>query len=107
MALWPFVITLFGLVFFMSLGKAAVYRHIPVYYPKHVGSVGGLVGLIGGLGGLFLPIVFGALLDLTGFWTSVFALLVISVVMSMGWLHFSIHALARMAEGEALDRLLS
>src|SRR5690625_6254663 len=57
MALWPFVITLFGLVFFMSLGKAAVYRHIPVYYPKHVGSVGGLVGMIGGLGGFVLPIV--------------------------------------------------
>src|SRR5690625_7059132 len=73
MALWPFVITLFGLVFFMSLGKAAVYRHIPVYYPKHVGSVGGLVGMIGGLGGFFLPIVFGALLDLTGIWTSAFA----------------------------------
>src|SRR5690625_6972367 len=70
MALWPFVITLFGLGFFMSLGKAAVYRHIPVYYPKHVGSVGGLVGMIGGLGGVFLPIVFGALLDLTGIWRS-------------------------------------
>src|SRR5690625_3132891 len=52
MGLWPFVITMFALGFFMSLGKAAVYRHIPVYYPNHVGSVGGLVGMIGGLGGL-------------------------------------------------------
>jgi nitrate/nitrite transporter NarK len=30
--------------FFMSLGKAAVYKHIPVYYPNHVGAVGGVVG---------------------------------------------------------------
>lgn len=107
MALWPFVITLFGLGFFMSLGKAAVYRHIPVYYPKHVGSVGGLVGMIGGLGGFFLPIVFGALLDLTGIWTSAFALLLISVVVSLGWMHFSIRAMERKAEGKALDRLPS
>ena len=40
----------------MSLGKAAVYKHIPVYYPQHVGSVGGVVGMIGGLGGFVLPI---------------------------------------------------
>jgi NNP family nitrate/nitrite transporter-like MFS transporter len=52
--------------FFMSLGKAAVYKHIPVYYPDRVGAVGGVVGMIGGLGGFVLPILFGALLDLTG-----------------------------------------
>lgn len=36
---------------FMSLGKAAVFKHIPVYQPRHVGAVGGLMGMIGGLGG--------------------------------------------------------
>jgi nitrate/nitrite transporter NarK len=59
MGLVPFVVTVFILGFFMSLGKAAVYKHIPVYYPKHVGAVGGLVGMIGGLGGFVLPILFG------------------------------------------------
>ena len=44
-----------------GLGKAAVYKHIPVYYPNHVGAVGGLVGMIGGLGGFVLPIAFGVL----------------------------------------------
>ena len=60
MGLVPFVSTVFVLGFFMSLGKAAVFKHIPVYYPDHVGAVGGLVGMVGGLGGFVLPIVFGA-----------------------------------------------
>ena len=49
--------------FFMAIGMAAVYKHIPVYYPDHVGAVGGLVGAIGGLGGFFLPIAFGVMND--------------------------------------------
>ncbi|WP_287884546.1 MULTISPECIES: nitrate/nitrite transporter [Paracoccus] len=105
MGLWPFVVTLFALGFFMSLGKAAIFKHIPVYYPNHVGAVGGLVGMIGGLGGFILPIVFGALLDLTGIWTSSFALLFLVVVVSMAWMHLSIRAMERRAQGRALDRL--
>lgn len=105
MDLWPFVVTLFALGFFMSLGKAAVFKHIPVYYPKHVGAVGGLVGMIGGLGGFILPIVFGALLDLTGVYTSCFALLFVMVVISLVWMHLSIRAMERKAHGDALDRL--
>ncbi|WP_116653964.1 nitrate/nitrite transporter [Pelagibacterium sediminicola] len=105
MGLWPFVATLFGLGFFMSLGKAAVFRHIPIYYPKHVGSVGGLVGMIGGLGGFILPIVFGALLDVTGIWTSAFVLLLAIVAVSLGWMHLSIRVMERQAQGAALDRL--
>ncbi|HTN62821.1 MAG TPA: nitrate/nitrite transporter [Devosia sp.] len=93
MELWPFVATLFGLGFFMSLGKAAVFRHIPVYYPNHVGSVGGLVGMIGGLGGFVLPIIFGALLDVTGIWTSAFVFLFLIVLVSLGWMHLSIRAM--------------
>jgi len=33
-----FVLLTVVLGFFMSLGKAAVYKHIPVYYPNHVGQ---------------------------------------------------------------------
>ena len=72
-------VMVFVLGFFMSLGKAAVYKHIPVYYPNNVGAVGGLVGMIGGLGGFVLPIAFGALNDLTGIWTSCFMLLFVLV----------------------------
>ncbi|SNT75369.1 nitrate/nitrite transporter [Paracoccus seriniphilus] len=103
----PFVITLFVLGFFMSLGKAAVYKHIPVYYPDHVGAVGGLVGMIGGLGGFILPIIFGALLDLTGVYTSCFALLFLIVIVSAGWMHLSVRAMERKSHGEALDSLPS
>jgi NNP family nitrate/nitrite transporter-like MFS transporter len=107
MGRWPFVIILFMLGFFMSLGKAAVFKHIPVYYPSHVGSVGGLVGMIGGLGGFVLPITFGALLDLTGIYTSCFALLFIIVAISLAWMHLSVRAMERAAHGEVLDKLPS
>jgi len=76
--------------FVMSLGKAAVYKHIPVYYPHHVGSVGGLVGMIGGLGGFVLPIAFGLLLDFTGVWTAPYMLMFVLVAVSTVWMHIAI-----------------
>ena len=90
-----FIAVAFVLGFFMSLGKAAVYKHIPVYYPKSVGAVGGLVGMIGGLGGFVLPIAFGALNDLTGVWSSCFMLLFVIVVGCLGWMHLAILRMSR------------
>lgn len=90
-----FTVLLFVLGFFMSLGKAAVYKHIPVYYPDNVGSVGGIVGLIGGLGGFVLPIAFGYMNDLTGVWTSCFMLLFLLVSIALVWMHFSITMMER------------
>jgi NNP family nitrate/nitrite transporter-like MFS transporter len=92
-ALFAVLTVLLGFV--MSLGKAAVYKHIPVYYPQHVGSVGGLVGMIGGLGGFVLPIVFGAMNDLTGVWTSCFMLLFVIVLVSLVWMHIAIRLMER------------
>ncbi len=99
MSLVPFVIAIFVLGFFMSLGKAAVYKHIPVYYPGHVGSVGGLVGLVGGLGGFILPIVFGAVSDLTGIWTSCFMVLFALVAIALVWMHLAIRQMEQKAAG--------
>nr|WMC98479.1 nitrate/nitrite transporter [Aminobacter aminovorans] len=90
-----FMVVAFVLGFFMSLGKAAVYKHIPAYYPDNVGAVGGLVGMIGGLGGFILPIAFGALNDLTGLWSSCFMLLFAIVVASLVWMHLSIRRMSR------------
>ena len=91
----PFAILTIVLGFFMSLGKAAVYKHIPVYYPDHVGSVGGLVGMIGGLGGFVLPIAFGVMNDLTGVWTSCFMLLFALVAVALIWMHFAIQRMEK------------
>ncbi|MGD9981361.1 MAG: nitrate/nitrite transporter [Hyphomonadaceae bacterium] len=100
-----FTVLVFVLGFFMSLGKAAVFKHIPVYYPKDVGAVGGLVGMIGGLGGFVLPIAFGVMNDLTGIWTSCFMLLFLIVAGSLVWMHFAIRQMEREAAGATLDAL--
>ena len=100
-----FVALTVALGFFMSLGKAAVYKHIPVYYPAHVGSVGGLVGMIGGLGGFVLPICFGVMNDLIGVWTSCFMLLFVLVGIALLWMHFAILRMERRAMGEELTNL--
>lgn len=89
--------------FAMSLGKAAVYKHIPVYYPHHVGPVGGLVGMIGGLGGFVLPIAFGILLDVTGVWTAPFMLLFGIVAVSTIWMHVAIRKMQRSRHPELID----
>ena len=93
--LFAFTVLVFVLGFFMSLGKAAVYKHIPVYYPNHVGPVGGVVGLVGGLGGFILPIAFGILNDLTGLWQSCFMLLFAIVTVALVWMHVSILIMER------------
>jgi NNP family nitrate/nitrite transporter-like MFS transporter len=92
-----FVAVAFVLGFFMSLGKAAVFKHIPVYYPDRVGAVGGVVGLVGGLGGFILPIAFGALNDLTGVWQSCFWLLFLIVAVSLIWMHVAIRSMEKQA----------
>ena len=90
-----FTVLVFLLGFFMSLGKAAVYKHIPVYYPQHVGAVGGVVGMIGGLGGFILPIAFGALNDVVGIWSSCFMLLFVVAASALAWMHFAIRRMER------------
>jgi len=95
MGIVPFATLTFVLGLFMSFGMAAVYKHIPVYYPDNVGSVGGLVGMIGGLGGFALPIAFGAMADLTGVWTSCFMLLFLLVSGAMAWMHLAILRMER------------
>ncbi|PDT15950.1 MFS transporter [Rhizobium sp. J15] len=92
-----FIAVIFVLGFFMSLGKAAVYKHIPAYYPESVGAVGGIVGMMGGLGGFILPIAFGLLKDMTGLWSSCFLLLFAIVAISLVWMHLSVKQMSRRA----------
>jgi len=85
-----FTVLVFILGFAMALGMAAVYKHIPSYYPENVGAVGGLVGTIGGLGGFILPVIFGILLDTTGIYTICFMVLFTIALVSLLWMHFAI-----------------
>ncbi len=92
---WAFILIIFVLGFFMSFGKAAVYKHIAVYYPERVGAVGGIVGLVGGLGGWIMPIIFGMLNDMLNVWSSCFMLLFALVAASLIWMHFSIRRMEK------------
>lgn len=100
-----FVVLIFVLGFFMSLGKAAVFKHIPIYYPNDVGAVGGLVGMIGGLGGFVLPILFGVLNDLTGVRSSSFMALFLIASGSLIWMHIAVRRMEQEASGKALEEL--
>lgn len=92
---WVFTIIVFLAGIAMGIGKAAVYRHIPDYFPKDVGVVGGLVGVIGGLGGFVCPILFGYLLKWTGLWTSCWLFLSVISVGCLVWMHLTILCMAQ------------
>lgn len=73
----------------MAIGKASVFRFIADDFSDNIGAVSGVVGLAGGLGGFVLPIMFGAIVDLTGIRTSSFMLLYGTVCVSLVWMYFS------------------
>jgi NNP family nitrate/nitrite transporter-like MFS transporter len=58
-----------------AFGKASVFKYIGDDYPNNIGTISGIVGLAGGLGGFILPIMFGAILDITGIRSSAFMLM--------------------------------
>lgn len=73
-----------------GIGKAAVYKHIPDYFPNEVGVVGGIVGVIGGLGGWIGPIIFGMMLNTTGIWTTCWLFFTIIIVLCLVLMHWTI-----------------
>ena len=72
-----------------AIGKASVFKFISDDFGANIGAVSGIVGLAGGLGGFILPIMFGALVDITGIRSSSFMLLYGTVCVSLIWMHFS------------------
>lgn len=94
-----FTVLLFVVGIAMAIGKASVFKFISDEFPTNIGAVSGVVGLAGGLGGFILPIMFGALLDLTGIRSSAFMLLYGTVCVSLVWMHFSFRP-ESVAEGQ-------
>ena len=87
---WIFTALVFVIGFMMGVGKAAVYKHIPDYFPNDVGVVGGIVGVLGGLGGFFGPIIFGYLLKATGLWTTSWMFFAALTAVCLWWMHRTI-----------------
>lgn len=88
--MWVYLILVILIGACWGIGSAAVYKHIPEYFPNQVGVIGGMVGMIGGLGGFMGPIVFGYLLAFTGFWTSSWLFIFILSIVCLIWMHKTI-----------------
>lgn len=78
-----FTIGALGMAAAIGLGNGAVFKLVPEYFPKTVGSVTGLVGAAGGLGGFFPPLVLGIVRRETGTFTIGFALLAVFAVICL------------------------
>lgn len=72
-----------------AFGKASVFKYISDEFPSNIGAVSGIVGLAGGLGGFILPIMFGALQDITGIRSTCFMLLYGVVWVSLIWMYLT------------------
>ena len=86
---YSFTALMFVLGIAWAFGKASVFKYISDDYPKNIGAISGIVGLAGGLGGFLLPIMFGALMDLTGIRSSAFMLMYGVVWVSLIWMYFT------------------
>jgi len=87
-----------------GIGKAAVYKLIPDYFPEEVGVVGGMVGVLGGLGGFFCPIIFGYLLEGTGLWTSCWMFMFLLSLACLIWMHLVATRLMREKHPEDMQK---
>jgi NNP family nitrate/nitrite transporter-like MFS transporter len=87
--IWLFTALMFVLGIAWAFGKASVFKYISDDYPTNIGVISGVVGLAGGMGGFVLPIMFGALMDLTGIRSSAFMLLYGVVWVSLIWMYWT------------------
>jgi len=86
---YVFTALMFTLGIAWGFGKASVFKYISDDYGQNIGTISGIVGLAGGLGGFALPIMFGALMDLTGIRSSAFMLMYGVVWVSLIWMYWT------------------
>ena len=96
----PFTALIFLVGVAMGIGKAAVYKHIPEYFPEDVGAVGGLVGMLGALGGFFLPPLFVAATSWVGIPQATFMVLFVLTAFCAIWMHLTVMQMLHRASPE-------
>ncbi|MDP3889585.1 nitrate/nitrite transporter [Nocardioides sp.] len=99
----PFAVLVFLLGCAMGIGKAAVYKHIPEYFPGDVGAVGGLVGMLGALGGFFLPPLFAYTTSWTGLASATFFVLFVLTLICTVWMHWTVVHMLHQQSPELAD----
>lgn len=92
---WIFTGLVFIVGIMMGIGKAAVYKLIPDYFPEDVGVVGGIVGVMGGLGGFVCPILFGYMLEGTGIWTTCWVFFTVLAFVCFFWMQWVVRKILR------------
>lgn len=102
--MWVFVVIIILIGACWGIGTAAVFKHIPEYFPKEIGAVGGMVGMIGGLGGFVGPILFGYLLNVTGLWTSSWMFVCLLSCGSLMWMHQVITTMMKKGAPQLADK---
>ena len=86
---YAFTALMFTLGIAWAFGKASVFKYISDDYPQNIGTISGIVGLAGGMGGFILPIMCGALMDLTCIRSSAFMLMYGVVLVSLIWMYWT------------------
>ncbi|HSQ04265.1 MAG TPA: nitrate/nitrite transporter [Burkholderiales bacterium] len=86
---WLFTALMFVMGIAWAVGKASVFKYISDEYSHNIGVISGIVGLVGGMGGFLLPIMFGALVDVTGINSSIFMLLWGITLVSLVWMYWT------------------
>jgi NNP family nitrate/nitrite transporter-like MFS transporter len=100
---YAFTALMFVLGVAFAFGKASVFKYISDDYTGNIGAISGIVGLAGGLGGFVLPIMFGALMDLTGIRSSAFMLMYGVVWVSLIWMYWTEVRRSHLMGKEATD----
>ncbi len=100
----PFTALVFAMGCAMGIGKAAVFKHIPEYFPHDVGAVGGLVGSLGALGGVFLAPAFAWASGLVGLPQATFGVLFVVTAIAGVWMHVTIVKMLHSASPELANQ---
>ena len=100
--LFTFLVFVMGCA--MGVGKAAVFKHIPEYFPNDVGAVGGLVGSLGALGGFFIPPLFAYASGWTGMPQATFFVVFLVTLIAAIWMHATVVSMLHMASPELKNK---